>query len=648
MAESNPNDPKYQAAIRRWNSAAEFDSEDRAAALDDMRFLGGRQWSDSETRERKSADRKTVTINQLPKFVRQITNEGRMNEVALNVLPEDDKADEALAKVLKGLIRGIEYESEAESVYDECLDNAAACGRGAMRLVTEYVDDMSFDQCIRIRSIEDPFAVFWDRNAKMYDKSDAEYVFVSEWVDNEEFKEKYGRDPVTASTQTYMGENWSRDKETRIAEYYYKEKKFQTIWLLMDGTVVDPSEDPRDKETFEAEGKAVIRDRKVERTKVFRRLMDGEGFVDEPEEIASKYLPVIPVMGKKHKVDGQVQYWSGIRWSKSPQYNYNLWTSLMSEKAALAPRTPWLVTPSMVKGRENEWRDMNIKNFAYAVYEPDSKAPTLKPERQEPSYVQQAELGLLMQADQDLKSTSGFYGENLGEEQANLSGVAIQRRQSPGEIQTYEWVDNLHKSIRHMGRVILDMIPRVYDTQRVVRIVDEKDALEWVTLNQYVADGPQGKQINNDITIGKYSVKIDTGPSYKTAREEASSNLTALMGALPEQMSAGIADLAVENMDFKGATEAAQRLGVMNQFRKPTEEQKEEMPEPPGMDPMVQMELQKLMLDMEGKQLTNMQRRFDLAEDAGQRQQLLKTVQSVNELLMRDVGPQGPPQGGMM
>ena len=638
------NDPKYQAAMERWDRSAKYDAGDRESALEDIRFLGGRQWSDNESRDRKAADRKTVTINQLPKYVRQITNEARLNEVAINVLPEDSEADEALAKVLKGIIRGIEYESEAESVYDECLDNAARCGRGAMRVTTEYVSDESFDQCIRVESIEDPFAVYWDRDAKRYDKADADFVFVTEWIDNDTFEKKYNRDPSSISGHADSGNNWSRDGEVRVVEYYYKEKKYGTIWLLQDGTVIDPSEDPRDKETFEIEGRAVVRDRKVERVKVFRRLMDGMGFVEKPEEITGKYLPIIPVMGPKLKVDGQVQYWSGIRWAKAPQYNYNLWTSLLSEKAALAPRAPWIGTPEMFKGHVNDWRDSNLKNFPYLVYNPDPKAPTVMPMRNDATTIDAAELGLLMQADRDLKSTTGFYGENLGEEQRDLSGVAIQRRQSPGELSAFEWIDNLHKSIRQLGRVILDMIPRVYDTQRVVRIVDEKDALDWVTLNQVTGEGP-GAEIVNNVQVGKYSVKIDTGPSYKTAREEASANLTALMGALPPQLSAMIADLAVEEMDFKGASEAAQRIGVATGVRKPSPEQQEEMPEQQqGMDPMVQMELQKLMLDMEGKELTNMQRRFDLAEDAGQRQQLLKTVQDVNKLLMQDLGGQ---QGGM-
>ena len=645
MPEPNVNDPKYAAAMKRWDSSAKYDSDDREAALEDVRFLGGRQWSDNETRDRKAADRKTVTINQLPKFVRQITNEARLNEVAINVLPEDKDGDESLAKILKGLIRGIEYESEAESVYDEALDNAAKSGRGAMRVITEYVNEESFDQCIRIEGIEDPFSVFWDKNAKRYDKADADYVFVSDWMDNDEFEAKYDRKPVSASTQTHTGDTWSRDNQSRVAEYYYKEKKYGTIWLLQDGTVIDPSKDPRDKETFEIEGKPVIKDRKVERVEVYRRLMDGSGFIEKPEKISGKYLPVVPVMGPKLKVDGQVQYWSGIRWAKSPQYNYNLWTSLLSEKAALAPRAPWIGTPAMFKGHANDWRDSNIKNFPYLVYNPDPKAPTVMPMRNETTTINQAELGLLMQADSDLKSTTGFYGENIGDGQMDLSGVAIKRRQQPGELSTFEWIDNLHKSIRQLGRVILDMIPQVYDTQRVVRIVDEKDALEFITLNQYRGEGENGPVIDNDISIGRYSVKIDTGPSYKTAREEASSNLTALMGALEPQLSSIIADLAVENMDFKGADEAAQRIGVATGQRKPTPEQEEDMPEP-QQNPMLDLEIKKLMADLEGKELTNMQRRFDLAEDAGQRQEVLKTLKDVNRLLAQDLGQQGQP-GGM-
>ena len=637
-------DADYQAAIKRFTRSAEHDRQDRDSALDDIRFLGGQQWAAEEVVERRESS--SQTINLLPKFVRQVTGEARLNEVRINVLPEDGEANIATAKVLKGMVRGIEDESEAESIYDECLDNAASCGRGAMRLFTEYANEMDFNQCIKIDSIEDPMAVYWDRNAKRYDKADAEYVFVVEWISKEEYKEKYpDRDPSSFNLGAVKVSGWKREGEVRIAEYYYKNyDDTKELWLLEDGTVIDKEMDPRTKDTFKLAGFPVIATRIVKKAKVFRRVMDGAGWCSEEEEIASQYLPIIPVMGPKLKVDGKIQYHSVIRWSKAPQQNYNLWTSNISEKAALAPRAPWIGTPTMFKGRENQWRDANKKNFAYLVYNPDPKVhPRARPERNDASPVQQSEIGLLLQAENDLKGTSGFYNASLSDQGPERAGVAIQKRQSSAEVASVGWIDNLHKSIRQLGRVMLDMIPKVYDTERIVRLVNDEDATEWVKLNQQTQILEEGKNVvKNNVTVGKYGVKVDTGPSYKTQREESASALTAIMGAVPQYASALVGP-AVRNMDFKDAQKVSRRLDIMTGWRQPTEE--DEMPSQQS-DPRAEAEAAKAQADLEGKHLVNAQRRYDLAGDLQNREAMAKTMEIMQNMLSRPGGVPSSPGGG--
>jgi hypothetical protein len=620
----------YSKARARFDSAAEFDKTDRLEAENDMNFLGGQQWDVEAQRERTQVGRPALVINQLPKFVRQVTNEARLSEVSIQVLPVDSD-DDATAQVVEGLVKSIESESEAETIYDTGLEHAAQCGRGAFRVLTEYVSDESFDQCIRLGMIDDPQAVYWDPKAKRYDKADAEYCFVVDWIDKEEFAEKYKREGKDWESDEGGSATWFREDEVRVAEYWYKEHRYEKLWLLADGTVVRPSEDPRDKEAFEMEGRPVVSEREVDVVTVYRRLMDGADFLEKPEEFPSKYIPIIPVMGPKIKVEGEIQYWSVIRWQKTPQQMYNLWGSTISEKARLSPLAPWIATPSMVAGREKMWENANRKNFATLLYTPDQEAPGMAPQRTQPAFVNEAEIGLLMQARNDLMDTAGIYNAGLGDQGNEISGKAIQARQSESDVGTLDWIDNLHRSIRQAGRVMVDMIPKVYDTERMVRIIGRDEAAEYVMIN--------GEE--NQLTVNKYDVRIDTGPTFKTQREEAANNLVTLLGAVP-QFAGAITDLAVKNMDFKDSDRAADRIAFLSGWKQEPPEG-DEVQQPP-QDPNAEMDVAKAQADLEGKQLVNMQRRLDLAEDVKQRQLLLQQMQQITQMLSGGQPMMGPGQ----
>ena len=636
-------DEAYILARKRFKASMEYDSDDRAAALEDKQFYGGDQWDEEMARAREVEKRPTMTINVLPKFVRQVTGEAKMNEAAIDVTPADDKADPSLAQIYMGLVRTIEDENKAQTVYEDAVTSSAICGRGAFRLFTEYEHEMSFDQVIRMKPIPEALSVYFDPASKEYDRSDGEFCFVTDWISDEEFERRYG-DGASEFNDVGIGDesSWTSDGQKRVAEYWLKEHKQKEIWLVQtqDGYEVVPADGIWTKEGLEAAGYSVVDSRKTDVITVWMYEMGGGGFLsrdgkkEDPEgnygkKFASKYIPIVPVDGPELRVRGKVQKWSVIRWGKTPQFLYNLWTSTAAEKTSLSPKAPWIGTPKMFEGFENTWRDANVTNTAYLPYNPDPDSPSGKPERQFPDPIHASELALRQSAYEDLMHTTGITQAALGEQGNEISGVAISARQSESDIGTIDWVKNLHRSIEHAGRIIVDMIPKVYNTQRAVQITGDDGESDFIVLNQY--DQVTG-QVRNNITEGRYNVRVNSGPSFKTAREQTATSFIQLMGAVPMYAHLFL-DFVLKNMDFKDADKAAKRVAVSLGFEQP--EGEEGQPQQP--DPQQVMEMQKQVADLEGKQLINAERQMNLLKKISEYSQTgnAAVLQDVQQTLMQ-------------
>ncbi|MEE9540457.1 MAG: portal protein [Candidatus Thorarchaeota archaeon] len=546
----------HTAAMDRFQNAEEYEREDRIRMEEDFSFAAGEQWPLTIKNERELQDRPCLTFNRLPAFIEQVVGDARQNKPAIKVHPVDDGADVELATVYEGLIRNIEAQSRATSAYITALNHAVTGSRGAWRIVTEYAADDSFEQDIRIKRILNPFAASFDPGAKEYDKSDANWCFVSEWMTKESFELKYPDKMPADWLGEYrrLGTNtlWMNDERVRIAEYWVKEPVTKEIHQLSSGEVVE-GELP---ETIIRNGDVVtiVKTRKVKSHKVVRYVLSGHEVLEGPQEFPSKYIPIVPCFGPEEYLGDQTRYRSLIRYAKDPQNMYNYWQTAIAEKISNAPKSPWLVTANMVKGLETFWANANKENRAYLPYNIDKEAPGTVPRRQEPAYVNQAEIQQSQQAIADLKATMGMYDASLGAQSNETSGRAIIARQREGDTATFAWIDNLSRSIEQTGRILIDMIPRVYDTQRIVRVLGEDDSIDMVPIN-FVDNG----QKLNDITVGKYDVIITVGPSYQTKRLEAAESLMQFVQALP--MAGQVAgDLIAKNMDWPGADAIADRL----------------------------------------------------------------------------------------
>lgn len=622
-------------ALDRFKKAEEYERENRDLATEDFRFAAGEQWPDEIRREREASDRPCLTFNRLPAFIAQVVGDARQNKPAIKVLPCDSGADVETAEIYNGLIRNIESQSRATQAYITAFENAVTGGVGAFRILTKYASDDSFEQDIRIERITNPFSVYWDPNAREYDKSDANWCFVSEWVTKEAFEQRYPDQTPTDWESEYKGVDtgyWSLDDKVRLAEYWCKKPVKKRIGLI-NGQVIEVQKG-MEQWPFEMT-------REVETFKVVRYLLSGHAILEGPSDWAGHYIPIVPVFGPEEWIDERIRYRSLIRYAKDPQRQYNYWQSVITEKVALAPKSPWLVTPTMIAGLERFWNAANRENRAYLPYNPDPVVG--KPERQQPAYVQAAELQQAAQAVDDMKATMGLYDASLGAQSNETSGRAIIARQREGDNATYAWIDNLARSIQHAGRILVDLIPRIYDTARIVRVMGEDETAEMVPIN-YVT--PDGQKIH-DLTAGKYDVEIVVGPSYATKRMEAAESMMAFMQAMPQ--TAQIAgDLLAKSMDWPGADAIAERL---KKILPPGIAEDSEPQQPPPPDPMQIAEMEekqakamKAQAEAEGQQLENAKLQVELSMMTGQVQELVQAEVQRVLLGMMQPAPMEMPQ----
>ena len=544
----------------------------RNAALDDMKFaynVDNGQWPADIRAKRQNDSRPCLTSNKLRKFISVIANKERENRIAAKVRPVDDKSDPATAKALQDIIRNIEYLSAADEIYTQAGEHALACGFGYWRVLTDYADENSFDQEIKIAPIENPFSVYMDPQG--------EFCFVRDAMTLEEFKREY----PDATAANFDGakieqemELWYDAKKVFIAEYFQKEyhtKRIAQVREARDGetTIVELNAD-RTEEDLAAEAIEILEIRQVRSYKIMWYKITGSEIL-EKEEWPGKHIPIIEVEGDKINVGGKIYKRSLIRDAKDPQSMYNFWITAMTEKVALAPKAPFLVTPGEIKGYEEEWKRANEDNLPYLRYNPMGQRT---PQRQQPAQVDAGAMNMLQIADNDIMDVIGMSEASLGEKSNERTGRAIFARQQRSDLGAFLFPDNLRRAIVKTGRILIDLTPKIYDTHRIVRIIGEDGQADTtVEVNRPFLEGGESK-IENDLSVGKYDVQADIR-QYSSRRQETVEMLIQAMQYAPT-VAPFFVDLIFKYLDAPGADEIAgrlqQALAATQQGQQPTKE----------------------------------------------------------------------------
>jgi len=624
-------------AKEAFKLAEDAEADNRRLWLEDVKFARlGEQWPDKVKAQREAEGRPCLTINKMPAFIRQVTNDARQNKPSIKCHPVDDDASEEVAEILDGLIRNIEYSSNADVAYDTALESAVTGGFGYFRISTDYACDDQFDQDIKIERVVNPLNIYGDPCSTAADSSDWNSAFVTERLKTKEFTKKYPNAATSNFEADGHDQDWFTDEKVRIAEYWTREEVAKTLLKLSDGSVMYAEAYRKMYDILQVMGVTIVGERETKGYKVTQRIITGAEVL-ETNAWQGKYIPIIPVFGDEINVEGKRHLVSLIRGSKDAQQMFNFWRTASTELVALAPKAPFIGPKGAFNTDADKWATANNKSHAYIEY--DGQMP---PQRQAFAGVPAGALQEALNASDDMKSIMGIYDASLGARSNETSGRAIMARQREGDVSTFNFIDNLSRAIRHAGRVIVDLIPHVYDAPRIIRIIHEDGSNESVKINQEhqaeapMTDGMQGQpgspaQMQGpmgesqqkeqqefmqglvklyDVTSGKYDVTCQAGPSYTTKRQESADQMMQLMQAMP-QAAPMIADLIAKNLDWPGADEIADRLKAMLP------------PQVQGMNPAVaQAQQQMQMMDAQAKQaVAQLQQQLQQATQAAQSKQ---------------------------
>ena len=571
-------------ARARLDMAVSALAESREDEIDDLRFYAGSpdnhwQWPADVLATRGAVQgqtinaRPTLTINKLPQHVRQVTNDMRQNRPGAKVIPVDDNADVQVAEIFNGMIRHIEYISDADVAYDTACENQVAYGEGYITLMTEYCEPNTFDQDIKIGRIRNSFSVYMDPLIQDPTGADAKYCFITEDLTKAEYERQYP-DAAPISTLQSLGvgdqsiSNWLNEDTVRIASYYYIDYEKAKLNMYPGGQTAfeGTAEDKQMKLVY---GKPK-RTRESVNPKVKYCKINGYEILEQ-NDWAGKWIPVIRVVGNEFEVDGRLYVSGLVRNAKDAQRMYNYWVSQEAEMLALAPKAPFIGYGGQFEGYEDKWKTANTNNWPYLEVNPDvtdgQGAVLPLPQRAQPPMASSGLLQAKAGASEDIKSTTGQYNASLGMGSNERSGKAILARQREGDVGTYHYGDNLTRAVRHVARQLVDLIPKIYDTQRIARIIGEDGETKMVKINPEQAEpvkkivDEQGIVIEKIYNpgVGKYDVVATTGPGYATKRQEALEAMAQLLQGNPQLWSVA-GDLFVKNMDWPGAQEMAKRF----------------------------------------------------------------------------------------
>ena len=541
-----------------FDLAFNAESRNRIDMVDDLRFAALDQWPRDIQIERK--DRPMLTLDHIGQSVRKVMGNIRQNMPSIKVDPVDDGADKETADVLEDLTRQIEQSSNARNAYINAAKFQVKMGFGVWRVNTVLNTDDIFEQDIVILPVKNPFTYYFDPDAIMPQKQDGRFMIISETLSKKKFEAQFTDVEIPLGIPNQgIGETqtrWYDSDSIRIGEYFFKRKKKKNITKLSNGIVVN-TDDITDDDIalYQAQGITPVKDRDVEVEVIdWYKLTAFE--ILEHIEWPSKFFPGIPVYGEEDNIEGETLLRGIVRAAKDPQRMYNYWNSAAAETIALQPKAPFLVTKDQIKNYKTFWERANTDNLPYLPYEPDGKAPP--PQRLAPPAMQS---GLLQQAQisaNDIQQATGVFEASTGALPEQRSGRAILALQQEADIGQSLFMDNLAQAIEHCGRVIIDLIPTYYDTQRVIRLRGEDSGTRFVEINKPILT-PDGLKIQNDLTRGKYDIRVGVGPSFRTRRIEAAASMVELARVFPQVLQIA-GDLVAKNLDWPGADEMAKRL----------------------------------------------------------------------------------------
>ena len=616
-----------ERAKKFYERSKAYEADQRKEELDDIRFSGLLEQWPIQLKQLREGDpqgaRPCLVVDKVNQYKNQIVNAMREARPGIKARPVDDVGDEEIAEVYQGIIRHIEDISKADIAYDWAGEGAVTSGVGYFRVLTEYAGD-TFQQEIRIARIRNRFTVYFDPDAKEPDGSDQKECLITMLIKRDEFEELYPNILLSEWNASTGDSDWYDVDHVRIAEYFYIDETKAKLLLLEDGNSIfedeynekylgakaeNEADDLEPQELYAQpamQPPAILKTRDGYRKTVKWCKVTGS---DELEStiIAGSFIPVVRCMGIETDIDGKLYMRGIVRGVKDAQRMYNYQRSTVVETLGLASKAPYIAAAGQLEGHEAEWASSNRVNRAVLRYKPVSINGTLvgAPQRQQYTGVPTGLIQDMATSEHDIQSALCMYQASIGQDGNAKSGRAMNAQQKQGDMATFMFPDNQAKAIRHCGRILMGMIPIIYDTAQVVRILGEDGTTDYARINpdqtQAVTEQRDEtgeiKKIYN-LGVGKYDVTITTGSSYMTKRMEGADFLTSLVQSSPDLMPI-IGDLLFKSMDMPYADEISKRMKLMQPPQLQQQDDDEASPEVQQVKQQASQVIQQLQQQLE-------------------------------------------------
>lgn len=510
-------------------------------------------------------------INKVATELNRIIAEYRNNRITVKFRPGDKAASEELANKLNGLFRADYEETDGGEACDNAFDDGATGGFGCFRMSTKYVneyDPLDERQRICIEPIYDPARSVWfDPDAKKYDKSDAGWAFDMYSLSAEKYKAEYDKTP--ASLDLTLDNSWKYDwfdnDVVYIAKYYEVRKESVDVVSYqnpMTGEIATYDSDQLEPIVDElAEiGFVEVARRSVKRRRVYVSLVDGDGFLEKPRRIAGENIPLIPVYGKRWFIDDIERVEGHIAKAMDPQRLYNLQVSMLADTASQDAGSTPIVDMEQVRGLEKHWEERNKKRPSFLPLRSikDKSGNVISPATPagytQPAVLNQALAALLQQTSADIQEVTGG-SQAMQQMPSNIAQETVNNLMNRSDMASFIYLDNMAKSLKRAGEIWLSMAREVYGSDREVRTVNEDGTDDITLMSVSVQDKQTGRIVAlNDLSVGRYDVTVDVGPSYTARRDATVSALTQILQSMLPQdpMRPAIMGIIIDNMDGEG------------------------------------------------------------------------------------------------
>lgn len=585
MTKKTDDDDILQEAKKRFQACEDWEADFRKRFVEDLKFANadpenGWQWDQVLQQNRTDKRKPCLTINKTRQHNLQIINDAKQNKPGVNIRPVGDGATYEAAQVFEGVVRHIEYQSNAEQAYDTATTFQVEGGIGYWRVITDYVSPDTFDQEIYIRRIKNPDTVYLDPDISEADGSDARFGFIFEDMSRDRFEAEYPDFKGDADLDVIgKGDSWCAKDSVRIAEYYRREQKADKLVAFVDPmtqqqVIIRKSVmDDNQKAMYElVKADPSTNERSVLTDEVQWFKIAGNKIIDR-RVWPGKFVPIVRVIGEETVIEGKMDRKGHTRALKDAQRMYNYWTSEGTAQVALQTQTPYIAAVEATEGVETYWAKSNLDDAAYLPYNAYSEDGTRSippPQRTPPPQMASAYIDGMRICENQLMMASGQYQSQFGQNENATSGKAINERQRQGDNATYHYIDNLAIGIKYTGKILIDLIPKIYDTPRVIRILAKDGTEGAVQIDPNAQQAHQPTQDPNqeaesqtvsaifNPNVGRYEIESDTGPGYATRRQEAFNAMTQI-AAQDKGFLEKAGDLYWKAADFPMADELAER-----------------------------------------------------------------------------------------